>query len=80
LNVEDRILEEYASMDKGTRLLAYRILLEKFNQKYQILSSPQKLVLKEFINNITNTVKLREFINEQYVTIKEDLTTIAPSG
>jgi hypothetical protein len=77
-DVEDRILEEYVTMDKGTRLLTYRILLEKFNSKYQNLSGSQKLVLKEFINNITNTTKLREFINEQYVGVKKDLIILTP--
>jgi len=57
--VKDRILEEYAKMDKGTRLLAYRVLLERFNKKYSTLNNKQKTVLKEYINNITNTTALK---------------------
>ena len=37
--VKDRVLEEYAKMDKGTRILAYKILLEKFNNKYNDLQA-----------------------------------------
>jgi len=74
----NQILEEYSLMDKGTRLLTYRLLLEKFNTKYQILSESQKVVLKEFINNITDTVKLKEFINEQYTGIKKELVKLVP--
>jgi hypothetical protein len=71
--VKDRLLEEYASMDKGTRILAYRVLLEKFNTKYNNLSDIQKSVLKEYINNISNTIKLREYVNSSYAEIKSEL-------
>jgi hypothetical protein len=77
--VKDRVLEEYSKMDTGTRILAYKMLLEKFNEKYSTLSQAQKSVLKEYINNITNTVKLREFVNEQYATIKKALTELTPA-
>lgn len=74
--VKDRILEEYANMDKGTRLLAYRVLLERFNKKYSTLNNKQKTVLKEYINNITNTTALKEFVNTQYVLITKELTEL----
>jgi len=72
----DRLMEEFASMDKGMRMLAYKKLLERFNSKYSSLSDKQKLVLKEYINNISNTVKLREFVNENFVVIKTELTKL----
>lgn len=75
-DVENQLLEEYEAMDKGTRLLVYRLLLEKFNTKYSKLSEPQKIVLKEFINNISDTVKLRVFVNEEYTKIKKDLIVL----
>jgi hypothetical protein len=77
--VKDRVMEEYGSMDKGTRILAYRMLLEKFNSKYATLSDTQKNVLKEFINNITNTTKLRDFVNSNFTTITKELTQIIPT-
>jgi hypothetical protein len=78
-NMEDKIIEEYMEMDKGTRLLVYRLLLEKFNNKYSNLTNDQKVVLKEFINNISNTVKLKEFINEQYSKVKKELILLQPN-
>jgi hypothetical protein len=75
-SVKDRILEEYASMDKGTRLLAYRVLLEKFNKKYSTLDTRQRNVLKEYINNISNTTGLKEFVNKQYVILHNELTEL----
>lgn len=72
----DRLMEEFAGMDKGMRMLTYRKLLERFNNKYSTLSDKQKLVLKEYINNISNTIKLRDFVNENFVVIKKELTTL----
>jgi hypothetical protein len=74
--VEDRVMEEYISMDKGTRMLVYRTLLERFNSKYNNMSVSQKNVLKEYINNISNTVKLREFVNESFLSIKAELVKL----
>jgi len=77
--VADRLMEEYSDMDKGTRLLAYRVLLERFNSKYSNLDNKQKSVLKEYINNISNTVKLREFVNEQFDFLRTNLTKLNTS-
>jgi len=71
--VEDAVMEEYMSMDKGTRILVYKTLLERFNSKYSDMSNTQKSVLKEYINNISNTVKLREFVNNHFAAIKAEL-------
>ncbi len=76
-DVKDRVLEEYAKMDKGTRILAYKMLLEKFNEKYGDMSNAQKAVLKEYINNISNTVKLREFVNESTTAIKVQIAQLS---
>jgi hypothetical protein len=75
-NVKDKVLEEYAQMDKGTRLLIYKILLEKFNNKYSNLIPSQKTVLKEYINNISNTTKLRDFVNTNYASLKKELVEL----
>ena len=72
----DRLMEEFVGMDKGMRLLTYKTLLERFNSKYSNLSDKQKLVLKEYINNISNTVKLREFVNDNINNIKLELTKL----
>ena len=77
--VRDRVMEEFVSMDKGSRILAYRMLLEKFNSKYSTLSDRQKLILKEFINNITNTTKLRDFVNNNFTIIIKEIKKIIPT-
>jgi hypothetical protein len=78
-NVRDRVMEEFTNMDTGSRILAYRMLLEKFNSKYATLSDRQKLILKEFINNISNTTKLRDFVNKNFTTITEEIKKLIPT-
>jgi len=74
--VKDRVMEEYLAMDKGTRILVYKTLLERFNSKYNNMSNTQKSVLKEYINNISNTVKLREFVNNHFTAIRAELNRL----
>ena len=62
--------------DNNIRLLAYRMLIEKFNNKYANLSNRQKSVLKEFINNISNPEYLKIYINENLDKIKKELTSL----
>lgn len=76
-DARERIMEEYSEMDKGSRLMIYRILLEKFNKKYSTLNTKQKDILKEYINNVSNTVKLREFVNNNYTSLRKELTELS---
>jgi len=71
--VKDNILEEFKQQDKDIRVLAYRVLLEKFNDKYANLNLNQKNVLKEFINSVDNTPKLKEFYNGKVNEIRDYL-------
>lgn len=72
-DVKDELMEDYIKSDKGTRFLVYKILIEKFNKKYSTLSSPQKDILKEYINNISTTSNLKEYINGKFENIKKEL-------
>jgi len=74
--VEDDLLTEFQSYDKDLRILTYKVLLEKFNGKYASLNDNQKTVLKEFINSVDSTPKLRDFYNTKVVEIKEELTKL----
>ena len=70
---QDQLIEEYSEQHKDVRMIAYKILLEKFNTKYAGLSDDQKTVLKEYINNITESPKLRDYINESFKAVKTNL-------
>ena len=73
-NVKEDILEEFKSYDKDLRILTYRVLLEKFNDKYSDLNKSQKSILREFINNVDNTNKLKEFYNVEVLAIKKQIS------
>ncbi len=75
--VEDDLLTEFQSYDKDLRILTYKVLLEKFNGKYASLNDNQKIVLKEFINSVDSTPKLKEFYNSKVEEIKEELNKLS---
>jgi hypothetical protein len=74
--VRDTVLEDYKNSDKDTRSLTYRIILEKFNGKYDDLNNHQKSILKELINSIDNTPRLKEFYSSKSNEIKKDLIVL----
>jgi hypothetical protein len=47
-----------------------------FNTKYNDLLPEQKTLLKEFINNISNTVALKEYVNNQIQNVKLELEVL----
>jgi hypothetical protein len=64
--------------NKDLRALTYRFLVEKFNKKYKSLSKDQKGVLREYINNVSNTNGLKEFIQLKYKNIIYELKKLLP--
>ena len=60
--------------DEDLRILTYKTLLEKFNAKYSKLNLPQKSLLRAYINNVSGTNSLKEYIEEVVPVIKKDLT------
>lgn len=63
---ENEDIKLFLQESKDIRILTYRMLIEKFNDKYSVFSSQQKLILKEYINNINNSVKLKEVVNNHF--------------
>ena len=59
--------------DEDLRILAYKTLLEKFNQKYSKLNLSQKNLLREYINNISGTSSLKEYIQTEVPKVKKGL-------
>ena len=76
-DVKNDVLSEFQTYDKDTRILTYKVLLEKFNDKYDDLSNDQKSVLKEFIESVDSTPKLRNFYNSKIKELKYTVLTEA---
>ena len=70
--------EEFRGQDDDLRLLSYQILVDKFNQKYSSLNSAQRKLLKEYINNISNTNSLREYVDSEVSKVTKVLKTYLP--
>jgi hypothetical protein len=69
---EDRLIEDYKKQEKDLRLLTFKILTETFNKKYTNLDDSQKSLLREYINNVTNTSKFGEYFEKELIkTITE---------
>tara|TARA_R110002051_G_scaffold76457_1_gene139698 strand:+ start:402 stop:1265 length:864 start_codon:yes stop_codon:yes gene_type:complete len=75
---ETAITESFRKQEKDLRLLAYGILVEKFNKKYSSLSAEQRNLLKEYIYNISNTNSLKEFIETETFKVKKELQSYLP--
>ena len=76
--IQEQVVNEYGKSDKDLRLLAYQILVDKFNKKYKNLNESQRKLLKNYINNVSNTNSLREFTNDEVYKIKKELKTHLP--
>lgn len=74
--VASKVVEEFMKEDKEVRLLAYKILVEKFNEKYAGLSTEQRDLLKEYINNVSDTKKLRTYLNTKLLEVKSELADL----
>jgi len=74
--VREGVMNEFEHMDKDVRLLTYKIMLEKFNDKYDTLDTNQKTVLKEYINSVDNSPRLKEFYTVKVNEIKQTLADL----
>ena len=73
-NKKDVVLENFNKQDQDTRLLTYKVLLEKFNDKYSGLQENQKTLLKEYVNSVSNSPALKSYINQEIKMVKNSLT------
>ena len=66
--------DTYKSQEEDIRLLTYQLLIDKFNKKYSSLNGSQRNLLREYINNLSNTNSLREFIDAEVIKIRKLLS------
>ena len=74
---KEMVMEEYEKFDKETRALTYKMLMEKFNDKYSGLANNQKVLLKEYVYSVSNNPKLKAFINKEIKTVKTQLKVLS---
>lgn len=74
INSDEDFINYYKSQSEDIRLLTYKLLCEKFNEKYSsVLDDEQKEVLREYICNVANTNKFDVFVKNKINSIKKSL-------
>ena len=74
--IKDEVMSEFEKSDKDVRFIAYKMLLENFNVKYDTLHINQKTILKEYITSVDNTSRLKEFYTNKINEIKTELADL----
>ena len=67
------IFDEFKEYDKDVRLLSYKAVVEGFNKKYSHLGPNQKNLLSEYINEVSDTPKLKKYTNNCITEIKQKI-------
>ena len=74
---EEDILKFYAQQNEEIRLLSYKMLVDGMNKKYNNLDENQKLVLREYINNVSNTNSLGAYLIKEVDNVKKQLSDLS---
>ena len=77
-DTDSKVISEFKNEDKDLRLLSYQLMVDTFNSKYKNLNSMQRNLLKQYVNNISNTNSLREFVDSEVGKIKKILFKFLP--
>ena len=75
-DIVSMVNEEYSKQPKEVRMLAWKMLVENFNDKYTNLTNKQRGILKEYINSVDNSDKLKTFVIKECNTLVEQLKNI----
>jgi hypothetical protein len=73
------LIKVYQQQNEDVRLLAYKILVDSFNSKYKGLNEKQQVLIREYINNVSNTNSLRQYINSEVPVVSKQLTELKSS-
>ena len=70
-------MADFVKQDKEVRLLSYKILVDKFNEKYSDLNEGQKNLLRQYINAVSEGTELKEFITEEVNKLRKSLNSVS---
>lgn len=73
LKEQNEISNLVRGQSQDIRFLSYKILIERFNDKYKALSENQRKLLKEYIYSINNPSKLREYIHAESRRLRKEI-------
>ena len=73
---ESKKIAKLKQESEDVRLLTYKILVDNFNDRYKNLDSHQKKLLREYINNLSNSNGLKEYIGKEVKRVKKQLVKL----
>jgi hypothetical protein len=76
---KNSVVDTLSKEDKDVRHLAYKLMLEKFNNKYSKLDSRQKKLLQTYITEVSNTTTMKEFVSSECIKLTKELKTLNES-
>jgi len=74
---KDKLIESYEKQTNDLKVLSHKLLVDSFNKKYSSFNTKQKVLLREFINNVSNTNSLKAYINAEIPNIQSQLQEIS---
>jgi len=81
-NADDEIdnFDTYKSLDNSSKLLLYKVLTEKFNNKYkEKLNKNQKRILKKYVYSVYDSEEFNQFIINEFQTVTKIINDILPA-
>jgi len=72
--------DQFVNESKDIRILSYKILVEKFNEKYGGLHESQKETLRHYILSKSNSVDLKEFFLSEINRIEKSILNYIPTA
>ena len=74
---KDPVIEKFESQPKEIRLLTYKLLVDKFNEKYSGLDESQKRLLNKYVTYVNDTATLKDYVKTIIPSIKKQLAESA---
>ena len=71
---KDPVIETFEKQPKDVRLITYKLMIDKFNEKYSTLDESQKQLLNKYITNVNDTTALKEYVQKIIPKIKKELS------
>jgi hypothetical protein len=71
---DSMLIEEFKNQTEDLRLLTYRIMIDRFNEKYDDLNQKQKDLLREYINDVSGTNTLIEYVSKEITQLRSSIT------
>lgn len=78
-NILTEVQTIWKNENPDIKKLAFKIIVDKFNDKYQGLNTKQKSLLSKFISEDTDTDEFRNFVYEETDLVKKQLTRLVKS-